>query len=324
MTMSWAATQRSSMRRVDLHRRPCAGRSPAPRAAPGRRGDVGVQRQIDDRQRGVAPGRRRDGRRVQHRPPWSAAGHHQIDLGERDPAPVACRRPARPGGLGEALGPAARRVAPADRCSRGPRSCGRTTRAYAPVPMTSARAPADRPQRTRRCPGRRRPPTGRPRRARCRSATCLAVRAALWKSVCRIAADAVPAVWASGERPADLTGDLRLADHHRVQAGGDGEQVRGDRGADPHLEQRADLGRGAAPVALADAVGDRVDRVVEALGVQVDLQPVAGGQHAPRRRPANPASRGQLADSPAEQRRRRPRAGPTRSARGRGGWHREP
>ena len=73
------------------------------------------------------------------------------------------------------------------------------------------------------------------------------------------------------------------------------------RGADPDLEHRADLG-GAQPGHLGQLGGDAVDRVVEPDGVEVDLQPVAGGHHdAPVDR--HVGSHGEVADGSAEQRR---------------------
>ena len=80
------------------------------------------------------------------------------------------------------------------------------------------------------------------------------------------------------ERPAHLTGDLSLADDHRIEAGGDGEQMRRDGRADPHLERRRDR-LPAQTSRLGQGCGDGVDAIVEQPDIQVHLDPVAGREH---------------------------------------------
>ena len=75
------------------------------------------------------------------------------------------------------------------------------------------------------------------------------------------------------QRPAQLAGDLALAHDHRVQAGADAEEVLQGRGV---LAQGHGHEPGGGAERLAHDVGDLVGGAV---GVDVDLDPVAGGQH---------------------------------------------
>ena len=81
---------------------------------------------------------------------------------------------------------------------------------------------------------------------------------------------------ADAERVAGLAEDLRLADHHRVQPGGDVEEV----GHGPVVVVDVEV-RHQRPGRLARALDeqprDLLHRPVETVDVGVDLQPVAGG-----------------------------------------------
>ena len=97
---------------------------------------------------------------------------------------------------------------------------------------------------------------------------------------------------ADAQRLAGLAQDLALAEHHRVQPGGDVEQVRDRAVVVVHVEVRQHLvGRLAG--ALADHPRDRLDAAVEAVDVGVDLGAVAGGEH---RRLGDVLALGDLAD----------------------------
>ena len=95
--------------------------------------------------------------------------------------------------------------------------------------------------------------TGRRGRCRSRRATRLPTRSACWKSTLR-AGPTVPASWPMPERLAGLAEDLALADDHRVQPGGDVEQVRDRAVVVVHVEVRHDV-LGASPAQLARASG---------------------------------------------------------------------
>ena len=90
----------------------------------------------------------------------------------------------------------------------------------------------------------------------------------------------------------DLPLDLRLADDHRVEAGGDAQQVAGRLGRAQRVEVAEQLGRPDLGLAGEDTEPCRLrlDRVGDD---QVQLGPVAGGD---RRRLMNPRRRGQLAE----------------------------
>ena len=81
---------------------------------------------------------------------------------------------------------------------------------------------------------------------------------------------------AAAQRLAGLAEDLALADRHRVQPGGDVEQV-GDRAVlVVHVEVRQHrLGRLAGP--LHEQARELLDAAVEPVDLGVDLEPVAGG-----------------------------------------------
>jgi hypothetical protein len=78
-----------------------------------------------------------------------------------------------------------------------------------------------------------------------------------------------------GQRPAQLAEHLGLADHHRVQAAGDVEQVLHGPVVVVHVVVLGQL-LGRDPGVLADQLGKVGQRAVEAADVGVDLQPVAG------------------------------------------------
>ena len=77
---------------------------------------------------------------------------------------------------------------------------------------------------------------------------------------------------------ADLAEDLALADDHRVEAGGDGEQVRDGRVVVIGVEQVGEIfGRGAR--VRGEERADVTDRGVEVRAARVDLDAIAGGEH---------------------------------------------
>jgi hypothetical protein len=268
---------------------------PHPGHQPGGTGDVRMQRQIDDRQWGAPPG---DGggqhRFVQHPGGLTAARNHQVDLRHR----IDQRIGRDHGGvvpLGEPVRATAGRVhqqsaAPA-RAQLGGHHPGVRPGADDEGAARPGRIDRRDVQRDggHRPPGRAEPGLGghllghpgggleelvdRRRRGarRLRLAECAG----------------------------DLPGDLGLPDHHRIQPGGDREQVRHRGRADPDLQHRADLVRSHA-CHLRELGGDRVDRVVESRGVQVDLQAIAGRHHH-RADDRHVGSRGQLAHGSAEQ-----------------------
>ena len=78
------------------------------------------------------------------------------------------------------------------------------------------------------------------------------------------------------QRLADLAEDLALAEDHRVQAGGDREQVRDGGVVVVHVHVLHEL----VPVevgVLGEESRHLFDGAVEALGLHVDLDPVARG-----------------------------------------------
>jgi hypothetical protein len=84
------------------------------------------------------------------------------------------------------------------------------------------------------------------------------------------------------EGPADLAGDLALADDHGLEPGGDGEQVLGDRVAALDVDAAADVVAGD-PAGAADHVdrgldGQRAGGGEGLLDVEVGLEAVAGGE----------------------------------------------
>ena len=79
------------------------------------------------------------------------------------------------------------------------------------------------------------------------------------------------------QRVAGLAQDLALTDDHRVEAGGDVEEM-GDRTVVVvHVEVRDDV-LGRLPRVLAQQSRDGLDAAVEAVDLGVDLDPVARGQ----------------------------------------------
>ena len=77
---------------------------------------------------------------------------------------------------------------------------------------------------------------------------------------------------------AQLAEDLRLADHHRVEPGGDGEQVLHGRTRVVHVEVLGELGQRQRGVP-AQHGGDVGEAAVEGVDDRVDLDAVAGRQH---------------------------------------------
>ena len=81
---------------------------------------------------------------------------------------------------------------------------------------------------------------------------------------------------AQAQRLAGLAEDLALADRHRVEAGGDVEEVRDGAVVVVDVEVRQDRADRLAG-SVDQHPGDVLDAAVEAVHVGVDLQPVAGG-----------------------------------------------
>ena len=79
-------------------------------------------------------------------------------------------------------------------------------------------------------------------------------------------------------RGADLAEDLALAEHGRVEPGGDLEQMRRGRLVVLAVEVRVEL-VGGERAELAEEVADVGVGAVEALGDGVDLDPVARAEH---------------------------------------------
>ena len=75
---------------------------------------------------------------------------------------------------------------------------------------------------------------------------------------------------------ADLPEDLALAEDHRVEARGDGEHVRHSGIVVVHVDVLGELGQVEIGV-LGEQARDLLDSTVEPLGLDVDLDPVAGG-----------------------------------------------
>ena len=105
--------------------------------------------------------------------------------------------------------------------------------------------------------------------------TRLPTRSACWNSTLR-AGPTVPGLLATSQRVTGLAEDLGLADGHRVEPGGDLEEV-GHRAVvvvDVEVGQEV---LGGASRALDEQPGQLLDAAVEAVDVGVDLQAVAGG-----------------------------------------------
>jgi len=103
-----------------------------------------------------------------------------------------------------------------------------------------------------------------------------------------------------GQGLADLADDLRLADHHRVQPCGHLEQVLHGRLAGVDLElfdQTAVSGRKGGP----DGAEHILQRAVERVSLEVDLEPVAGVEHhVSEQRRIGVEDRGHLFGDPGE------------------------
>ena len=78
------------------------------------------------------------------------------------------------------------------------------------------------------------------------------------------------------ERLPDLAQDLALADHHRVQAAGDVEQVLHGTVLVVHVQVRGEVGQRDTGMP-GQQVADRADAAVELVHLGVDFHPVAGG-----------------------------------------------
>ena len=83
---------------------------------------------------------------------------------------------------------------------------------------------------------------------------------------------------AEAERLAGLAEDLALADDHRVEPGGDVEEVRDRAVVVVDVEVRDRPRRPVLLRQVAQRLADRLDAAVEPVDVGVDLDPVAGGQ----------------------------------------------
>lgn len=77
---------------------------------------------------------------------------------------------------------------------------------------------------------------------------------------------------------AHLAGDLGLAEHDRAQARGDLVQMLGHGGVHRGVEAQRDH-VALDPAGAGDRVDHQVDTLMEAVGVEVDLEPVAGAHH---------------------------------------------
>ena len=107
--------------------------------------------------------------------------------------------------------------------------------------------------------------------------TRLPTRSARWAIGCS-ARPTVPSLAGQRVGGAELAEHLRLADDHRVQAGGDGEQVRDGLVLVVHGDVRGELlhRRAGLPGEHPADVGDAA---VEAVDLGEDLDPVARRQH---------------------------------------------
>ena len=110
-----------------------------------------------------------------------------------------------------------------------------------------------------------------------RACTRLPTRSACCDSSCSVRPDRARGV-RGGVGGAQLAEDLRLADHHRVQPGGDGEQVLHGRARVVHVEVLGELGQ-RQPGVPAEHAGDVGEAAVEGVDDRVDLDAVAGRQH---------------------------------------------
>jgi len=97
----------------------------------------------------------------------------------------------------------------------------------------------------------------------------LAIEKVRWNSLC----SSDPSVFRRAHRLLQLAEDLRLAQHHRIEAGGDAERMaRGVLG-----RQRVDVRLERIALELV-VVGQPAGRVLRVVRAAVDLGPVAGGQ----------------------------------------------
>ena len=102
-----------------------------------------------------------------------------------------------------------------------------------------------------------------------------------------------------GEGLAELAEDLRLAERHRVEAGGKGEEVLHRLGVEVHVDVVGELVPGQSD--RLDERGAEVgEAAVERLDVGDELEPVAGGEHG---RPAHVLPRPGAAEERVDPRR---------------------
>lgn len=238
--------------------------------------DVGVQGEVDDRQRAAARTDRihRDlgpDDEVMH----TAAGHDELDLSQ-DARQIVIADGVKVVRPRETLGPARGGVTADRRASATAQCLGADPRVRprpddqgasageVAVPLCSEiEAHAHQGSAGRTQAGHRRHLLGRPRGLLEQALECRAGGAVLAGEV---------------EGPPYLPGDLRLADHHGFKARGDGEQMLRDGLADcdaHHVDDVIDrLVR-----RLGNQGGHMIDGVMEAHGVDVVLDPVAGREH---------------------------------------------
>jgi hypothetical protein len=74
-----------------------------------------------------------------------------------------------------------------------------------------------------------------------------------------------------------LARNLVLSHDHGFEACGDREKVLGDRGSDSHAHHVADVVVGKAGC-IANQLGDVINAVMKEIGLDIELNPVAGGE----------------------------------------------
>jgi hypothetical protein len=109
--------------------------------------------------------------------------------------------------------------------------------------------------------------------------TSLATANERWNSWCRCV-PSEPASCATRDRFLHLAEDLRFAQHHRVQAGGDAEGVAHGLTVGQHVQMRVELPRGK-PLAMCQPPGQRRGHLTRLLGGAIDFGAVAGRQDRP-------------------------------------------
>ena len=283
MTMSCAAATRPEMRRVGLRghrvqvddpdsRAPTAPRrGTSARSARSMTGSGVSRRGHGGPSSSVGRARRRWCRCTTTTRSAAASAAEQIRAGQR-PGACAGRRRSRSRPVGENT---------RSRRSRGPAELGRDHPRIGPgADHRAARAPPMPGRAVRvRCPGRPRRPSGRRRRVRCRGDLLGGAGGGLEQQVQPGAT--APAVLAPRAN-ARATCPPISASPTTIESSpdGDGEQVRGDGRADPHLQQLA-RPRPGHTRRRRRRRSPRRSRRGSGSASSVDLQPVAGGQQHP-------------------------------------------